>query len=135
MSTVFLFLFQVVIPTFSFWPIGSHVLSTFFNLLTAVLRFILILSNLLHRGQKKNQRSDTQHFVSKLPCWRKTMQSCQPCYSLETCLWTFFFFNYFLIGRVLKCSSNCTASWLFCTMLILEVILATTFAIKNSTNI
>lgn len=120
---------------FQHLAIGSHALSTFFNLLTAVLRFILILSNLLHRGQKKTQRSDTQHFVSKLPCWRKTMQSCQPCYSLKACPRTFFFFNYFLIGRVLKCSSDCTASWLFCTMLILEVILATTFAIKNSANI
>jgi len=33
-----------IIATFSIWPTGSHELPTFFNLLTAVLRFILILS-------------------------------------------------------------------------------------------
>lgn len=64
----FLFLFPVIIATSSIWPVGSHRLSTFFffNLLTAVLRFILILSNLLRRGQEKNQKVQHTAFCSPI---------------------------------------------------------------------
>lgn len=104
----FLFLFPVITAAVRICFIGSHEPVSISQLPCWDLFWFFQTS---YRGQKKTQKSDTQHFVSKLPCWRQTMHFYQPCYSLQTHQ-PHLFFNYSSSGRTMKFPSNCAHSQL-----------------------